>query len=187
MNIPWSLVIEIVVILIVLSIIWKFVRGLFKIALLIGVVIVGILAYQYVTSPDFSADKIVKDFGRTVQSVAEMSPAFIDAAGDTIKVIQETGSGLSLNEKGVKFKGKDNGLEGTLGLNSKGIVLHMTAPVSDDSAINTMVNIASVFSGDSTVGETIDRMRNGTQDHRVSWGSGYIEIKNGVLVLVREK
>lgn len=187
MNIPWSLVIEISIVILVLLLIWKFIRGLFKIAMVVAAVIFGILVYNYVTSPDFSADKIINDFGRTVKSVSEMSPDFLDAAGDTVKAIQDAGTRISLNEKGLSFKGKNNNLQGTVGLNGKGIVLHMTAPVSDNNAISTMIEIASVFSGDSTVGETIDTLRSGTQDHRITWGSGYIEVKDGVLTLVREK
>lgn len=185
MQITWGLVLEIVIVLAVLMLIWKFVSGIFRMALIVVVVLAGIWVFQYVTADDFSADKLFSDLGNAVESVADMTPSVLNAAEDTINYIQEIGSQVSFNEKGLRFT--NGNAEGTLGLNGKGIVLHMTAPISDQSAINTIVQIASLFSGDSSIAQTADTLVNGGGDRKVDWGNGYAEVNNGIFILVREK
>jgi len=188
MSIPWSLVIEIGVIAIVVAIILALVRGVIRIIVLGAVIVGAIWAYGYFTSPGFSADKMMKDLGQTVKSITEMAPALVAATDDTMQAIKDTGSKISLKENGLTFEGNKNELKGSIGTKNGHVRLYMDAPVADSTAIKNMIKIITVFSGDKSIGDKIQNLAGSSKDARIDLdGESYIELKKDRLYILRER
>ncbi|MFX3623375.1 MAG: hypothetical protein ACE3JP_04840 [Ectobacillus sp.] len=152
-----------------------------------GITAVLLLAIQFGCSSNTvnEINKIKDDVQQTVQDVKEtvgnnvaaldqVNTKLAEAAGSTIKLLQELKWDLSFEENGIAFTNNKE-LSGTLGIDGNTLFLDIYSTSKDAKTIQTIARLATVFSSENTVEDRLHAAVNKTEPQYVQLSNGYIK------------